>query len=178
MHVRWRSRKPVKPNHQPWRLYLVSDDNSVEEFAKVSRTILLFLPTTIAPDKCWFRVPSEGVDQACELLKEKGAKRALKLPVEVHFTHHSCNLPARSPAAVDAAVVSQPYVRCIKMSMHILKPIPSPSNKTSLHSSQHLYGGHKRLKIITDGALEFVRTGPGDVLKGLIKKVNSEVTVG
>jgi [acyl-carrier-protein] S-malonyltransferase len=32
--------------------------------------------------------------------------------------------------------------------------------------------------MIADGATEFYEFGPGDVLKGLIRKINPEVTVG
>ena len=122
----------------------------------------------------------EGIDKACELLKEKGAKRALKLPVGGAF-HSPLMQPASEElkAAIDAAVISTPICPVyqnvnaypqtdpVAIKQNLIAQLTAPVRWTQTVKN-----------MITDGATEFVELGPGDVLKGLIKKVNAEVIVG
>jgi [acyl-carrier-protein] S-malonyltransferase len=121
-----------------------------------------------------------GVDAACKALKEAGAKRALKLPVGGAF--HS---PLMHPAAekLQAAIMATTFhtpqcpvyqnvsakAECDKdvIQRQVLEQLTSPVRWTQ--SVQQM---------IADGAKTFYEFGPGDVLKGLIRKINSEVEVG
>lgn len=121
-----------------------------------------------------------GVDQACKALKEAGAKRALKLPVGGAF--HS---PLMQPAAerLEKAILattfhspSCPVYQNVSakgetdkalLQKQLLEQLTSPVRWTQ--SVQQM---------IADGATAFYEFGPGDVLKGLIRKINSEVEVG
>lgn len=122
----------------------------------------------------------EAVDAACVALKEAGARRALKLPVGGAF--HS---PLMQPAAEDlkAAILKtdfhKPFCPIYQnvtakaetepgiIRENLLKQLTAPVRWTQ--SVQNM---------IADSATEFYEFGPGDVLKGLIRKINSEVTVG
>ena len=121
-----------------------------------------------------------GVDAACKALKEAGAKRALKLPVGGAF--HS---PLMQPAAerLQTAIMGTTFhtPKCpvyqnvsAKAEMdkdviqrQVLEQLTSPVRWTQ--SVQQM---------IADGATTFYEFGPGDVLKGLIRKINPEVEVG
>lgn len=121
-----------------------------------------------------------GVDTACKALKEAGAKRALKLPVGGAF--HS---PLMQPAAekLQAAIMATTFHKPIcpvyqnvsaqaetdkdVIQRLVLEQLTSPVRWTQ--SIQQM---------IADGATAFYEFGPGDVLKGLIRKINSEVEVG
>lgn len=121
-----------------------------------------------------------GVDQACKALKEAGAKRALKLPVGGAF--HS---PLMQPAAerLEKAILattfhspSCPVYQNVSakgetdkalLQKQLLEQLTSPVRWTQ--SVQQM---------IADGATAFYEFGPGDVLKSLIRKINSEVEVG
>ena len=121
-----------------------------------------------------------GVDMACKALKEAGAKRALKLPVGGAF--HS---PLMQPAAerLQAAIMNTTFhaPKCpvyqnvsAKAEMdkdviqrQVLEQLTSPVRWTQ--SVQQM---------IADGTTTFYEFGPGDVLKGLIRKINAEVEVG
>ena len=121
-----------------------------------------------------------GVDQACKALKEAGAKRALKLPVGGAF--HS---PLMQPAAerLEKAILattfhspSCPVYQNVSakgetdkalLQKQLLEQLTSPVRWTQ--SVQQM---------IADGATSFYEFGPGDVLKGLIRKINSEVEGG
>ena len=122
----------------------------------------------------------DAIDAACVAMKEAGARRALRLPVGGAF--HS---PLMQPAAealreailktefrkpfcpiyqnVSAKAEKQPEV----IRENLLKQLTAPVRWTQ--SVQNM---------ITDGATEFYEFGPGDVLKGLIRKINPEVQVG
>lgn len=122
----------------------------------------------------------EAVDAACVTLKEAGARRALRLPVGGAF--HS---PLMAPAAEALAeainktefhkpfcpiyqnVTAKPSMNPEEIRENLLKQLTAPVRWTQ--SVQNM---------IADGATEFYEFGPGDVLKGLIRKINPDVTVG
>jgi [acyl-carrier-protein] S-malonyltransferase len=116
----------------------------------------------------------EGVDIACQKLTEAGAKRALKLNVGGAF--HS---PLMEPARIELQEAIE--------NVTILPPVcpiyqnvdPSPNTdpqKIKTNLITQLTGAVKWTqtieRMIADGATEFVEVGPGNVLQGLVKKVN------
>ena len=121
-----------------------------------------------------------GIDLACKALKEAGAKRALKLPVGGAF--HS---PLMQPAAqkLQDAIMATTFRTPIcpvyqnvsakaetdkdLIQRQVLEQLTSPVRWTQ--SVQQM---------IADGATAFYEFGPGDVLKGLIRKINTEVEEG
>jgi [acyl-carrier-protein] S-malonyltransferase len=121
-----------------------------------------------------------GIDAACKALKEAGAKRALKLPVGGAF--HS---PLMQPA----------MERLQKAIMHtdFYTPICPIYQNVSARAEKNKDVIQRQLleqltspvlwtqsvqQMIADGATCFYEFGPGDVLKGLIRKINAEVIVG
>lgn len=121
-----------------------------------------------------------GIDTACKTLKDAGAKRALKLPVGGAF-HSPLMQPAaeRLQKAILATTFHTPQCPVYQnvsakaetdkniIQQQLLQQLTSPVRWTQ--SVQQM---------IADGANEFYEFGPGDVLKGLIKKINPEVEVG
>jgi [acyl-carrier-protein] S-malonyltransferase len=121
-----------------------------------------------------------GIETACKTLKDAGAKRALKLPVGGAF-HSPLMQPAaeRLQKAILATTFHTPQCPVYQnvsakaetdkniIQQQLLQQLTSPVRWTQ--SVQQM---------IADGANEFYEFGPGDVLKGLIKKINPEVEVG
>jgi len=119
----------------------------------------------------------EGIDKACELLKEKGAKRALNLSVGGAF-HSPLMQPASEElqAAIKATTVSTPICPVyqnvnaypqtdpVAIKENLIAQLTAPVRWTQTVKN-----------MITDGATEFVELGPGEVLKGLIRKINPAV---
>jgi [acyl-carrier-protein] S-malonyltransferase len=120
-----------------------------------------------------------GIDKAIEALKDKGAKRALKLAVSGAF--HS---PLMEPARVELE-------EAIRNTLFSSPICPVYQNVTATPSSDpEIIKGNlvKQLtspvkwtqsiiNMIADGASSFTEVGPGSVLQGLIKKVNKEIPV-
>lgn len=120
-----------------------------------------------------------GVEQACEKMKEAGAKRALILKVGGAF-HSPLMEPARLELmeAIEGTKISTPvcpvyqnvstrgetHPRVIKE--NLIAQLTSPVKWTQ-----------SVRQMIADGAGEFVELGPGSVLQGLISKISKEVTV-
>ncbi len=119
----------------------------------------------------------KGIDMACEKLKEAGAKRALKLAVSGAF-HSPFMEPARQE--LEAAINSTPFSKpiCPIYQNVTAKPTTNPEEiKTNLIAqlTSPVRWTQTVQKMIADGATEFVELGPGNVLQGLIKKVNKDV---
>ncbi len=119
----------------------------------------------------------EGIDKACALLKEKGAKRALKLNVSGAF--HS---PLMKPAAEELQqailettfhtpicpvyqnVNAHPQTEAESIQQNLVAQLTAPVRWTQTVRN-----------MINDGATVFHEFGPGDVLKGLIRKIDANV---
>lgn len=122
---------------------------------------------------------NEAIAIACEKMKESGAKRALPLPVGGAF--HS---PLMEPARVEleAAIHSTEFNNPI---------CPVYQNVTALPSTDISVIKENLIKQLTapvrwtqsvqnmvnDGATEFIESGPGKVLQGLVKKIHREAEV-
>ncbi|MEH7382488.1 ACP S-malonyltransferase [Bacillus sp. JJ1533] len=120
---------------------------------------------------------AEGVKQACELAKEKGAKRAIPLEVSGPF-HSSLMEPA---AAKLRAVLDQIEINDANV------PVIANVNAAEMTSAQQIKENLvKQLYspvlwensvqyMLDQGVDTFIEIGPGKVLSGLIKKVNRRV---
>lgn len=122
----------------------------------------------------------EAIDKACKLLKESGARRALKLPVGGAF--HS---PLMQPAAEElkAAILKTDFKKpfCPIYQNVTAKTEVNPENireNLLLQLTNPVRWTQSVQQMITDGATEFYEFGPGDVLKGLIRKINPTIQVG
>lgn len=115
-----------------------------------------------------------GVDRACELLLAAGAKRALKLNVGGAF--HSPLMEA-AKIELEAAIVAteirqpicpiyqnidaKPYLDVASIKHNLIAQLTGPVKWTQTMQ-----------RMLADGASEFIEVGPGNVLQGLVKKVD------
>jgi [acyl-carrier-protein] S-malonyltransferase len=119
----------------------------------------------------------EGVDIACQKLTEAGARRALKLNVGGAF-HSPLMEPARLELqeAIEKVVVLPPVCPIYQN----VDPVPNTDpEKIKANLITQLTGAVKWTQtieqMIADGADDFVEVGPGNVLQGLVKKVNRAI---
>lgn len=115
----------------------------------------------------------EGIEAACPIMKEAGAKRALPLSVGGAF-HSPLMTPAREELAAAISSTEFHTPRCpiyqnVDASAHtsvdeirsnLIKQLDSPVRWTQ-----------SVLNMIANGAEEFIECGPGSVLTNLIKRI-------
>lgn len=117
-----------------------------------------------------------GIDKACALLTEAGAKRALKLNVGGAF-HSPLMEPAKVElqAAIEATVINAPV--CPIYQNVDAKAYTDPA-KIKDNLIAQLTGAVRWTQtvqnMLADGAEAFVEVGPGNVLQGLVKKVDRQ----
>ncbi len=116
----------------------------------------------------------EAINKACEVLKEKGARRALVLPVGGAF-HSPLMEPAREElaAAIEATTFSTP--NCPVYQNVTTKAVTDPSEiKKNLIAqlTAPVKWTQSVQNMIEEGATHFTEVGPGKVLSGLVKKIN------
>ena len=155
-------------------------DEKVVEICEAQKSGVVVAANFNCPGQIVISGETEAIDAACVAMKEAGARRALKLPVGGAF--HS---PLMAPAAEDLKEA------ILKTEFHtpfcpIYQNVTAKAEKNPDFIRENLL---KQLtapvrwtqsvqNMIADGATEFYEFGPGDVLKGLIRKINPEVTVG
>lgn len=119
----------------------------------------------------------EAVQEACRRLKEAGAKRALPLSVGGAF-HSPLMEPARIELAkaIEKAPISKPtcpiyqnvdalpHTDAAEIKGNLLKQLTAPVRWTQSVRN-----------MISDGAVEFIECGPGQVLTGLIGRIKKNM---
>ncbi len=119
----------------------------------------------------------EGVDQACSLAKEKGAKRALPLQVSGPF-HSILMKPAaeKFTTILDEIMINQAQVPVIS---NVLATAIMDAETIKAKLIEQLYSPvlweDTVRELIRLGVDTFVEIGPGKVLSGLVKKVDRNV---
>jgi [acyl-carrier-protein] S-malonyltransferase len=115
-----------------------------------------------------------GVDAACEKLTAAGAKRALKLNVggafhsplmeaaRVELEHAIVHTEIKAPVCpIYQNIDAKPYTDPEKIKHNLIAQLTGPVRWTQ--TVMHM---------IEDGATSFTEVGPGNVLQGLVKKVD------
>ena len=119
-----------------------------------------------------------GIDAACEKMLAAGAKRALKLKVGGAF-HSPIMEPARAELA-EAIHKTQFFTpKCPVYQNVNAKAETNPETiKENLIAqlTAPVRWTQTVINMIADGATDFTEVGPGNVLQGLVKKINKEVT--
>ena len=120
-----------------------------------------------------------AVEAACEVLKEKGAKRALILPVGGAF-HSPLMEPAREELAKAILETNLNTPSCPIYQNVTAAPTRDPALIRENLIAQ-LTGPVKWTQTIQhmrqDGAQVFTEYGPGKVLQGLVRKIDNEAQV-
>ena len=121
----------------------------------------------------------EAVNEACTKLKEAGAKRALRLPVGGAF-HSPLMEAARAELEQAIAEVefntpicpiyqnvdAMPHTDAESIKANLIAQLTAPVRWTQIAKN-----------MIADGVEAFTELGPGNVLQGLIKKVDANAVV-
>jgi [acyl-carrier-protein] S-malonyltransferase len=120
-----------------------------------------------------------GINKACERMKEAGAKRALPLKVGGAF-HSPLMEPARVELmeAIEATAISVPVCPVYQNVSTVGETDPATIKKNLIAQlTSPVKWTQSVQQMIADGATEFVELGPGNVLQGLINKINKAVAV-
>ena len=121
----------------------------------------------------------DAINEACEKLKEAGAKRALPLKVGGAF-HSPLMQPAKDElqAAIEKTEIhapicpvyqnvdGKPHTDSTEIKQNLIAQLTSPVRWTQCVQN-----------MIADGADDFTECGPGKALQGMITKINREVNV-
>ena len=150
------------------------DDDLVEKICLDSPGIIVAANYT-CPGQLVISGEINAVEQACESLKNKGARRAIILPVGGAF--HS---PLMEPAKIELAkaindilltppscpiyqnISSSPTNIPKEIKKNLISQLTAPVKWTSIIKN-----------MISNGATKFIEVGPGNVLQGLCKKIET-----
>ncbi|MGJ8591931.1 MAG: ACP S-malonyltransferase [Aquaticitalea sp.] len=117
-----------------------------------------------------------AVESACEAMKVEGAKRALLLPVGGAF-HSPLMEPARGELADAIENITFDKPMCpIYQNVNALGVLEEIAIKKNLMSqlTAPVKWTQSVQQMIADGATFFTEVGPGNVLQGLVKKIDRE----
>ena len=171
--------KACEINPSTMAAILALDDKRVEEICASIINEIAVAANYNCPGQVVISGSIKGIDEACKLLKEAGAKRTLILPVGGAF-HSPLMQPAKEELskAIEATTFNSPI--CPVYQNVVAKAVIDPAEIKANLISQ-LTGPVRWTQtveqMIADGATHFTEAGPGKVLKGLVQKINREVKV-
>lgn len=120
---------------------------------------------------------ADAVDRACELLKERGAKRAIKLNVSAPF-HCSLMMPAQERLEQDLKALQYSGFR-FPIVHNVDAAINSDETKVCDALTQQVSGPVKWLQSVrelkTNGVETVIEVGAGKVLSGLVRQIDRDV---
>lgn len=154
-------------------------DEKVEEVCASISDVVVEPANYNCPGQVVISGSIEGIDQACAKMTEAGAKRALKLKVGGAF-HSPLMAPAQEELAqaINQAVFTRPLCPVYQnvdgkphtdpeeIKANLIKQLTSPVRWTQDVQA-----------MIADGATEFVELGPGNVLQGLVRKIDRSMEI-
>ena len=171
--------KACEINPSAMAAILALDDKRVEEICASIINEIVVAANYNCPGQVVISGSIKGIDEACKLLKEAGAKRTLILPVGGAF-HSPLMQPAKEELskAIEATTFNSPI--CPVYQNVVAKAVIDPAEIKANLISQ-LTGPVRWTQtveqMIADGATHFTEAGPGKVLQGLVQKINREVKV-
>jgi [acyl-carrier-protein] S-malonyltransferase len=119
-----------------------------------------------------------AIHLACETMKEAGARRALVLPVGGAF-HSPLMEPAREElaAAIENTSFSNPACPIYQnvSTTAVIDPSEIKKNLVSQLTAPVKWTQSMQ-QMIADGATHFIEVGPGNVLQGLMRKIDRSLT--
>ena len=122
---------------------------------------------------------NKGIEIAIEKMKEAGAKRALPLPVGGAF-HSPLMEPARKE--LEEAIISTKFSTPICPVYQNATALPASDTEVIKKNlvaqlTAPVKWTQSVQKMVADGGTEFIESGPGKVLQGLVKKIHREAEV-
>lgn len=151
------------------------DDKIVEEVCQNTEGIVVAANYN-CPGQLVISGEINAINRACEAMKEAGAKRALVLPVGGAF-HSPLMESAREQ--LEAAIENTPFHKP-KCPIYQNVTASAVTNEKDIKSNLILQltapvrWTQSVQQMITDGATLFTEVGPGNVLQGLVKKIDRE----
>ena len=155
------------------------DDAKVEEVCASIEDEVVVPANYNCPGQIVISGSIKGIEKACILLKEAGAKRAIVLPVGGAF-HSPLMQPAREVLAKAIQEISIHEPLCPVYQNVIAKAVVDPDEiKTNLiwQLTGAVRWAQTIQQMVADGATHFTEAGPGKVLQGLVLKINKDVKV-
>lgn len=122
---------------------------------------------------------AQAVDKCCELAKEKGAKRAMKLAVSAPF-HCEMLKGAGEKLATELENVKIQDMQIPVITNVTADYVPSKEDIKPLlikQVSSSVRWEESIRKMIADGVDTFIEVGPGKALSGFVKKVTTDVKI-
>lgn len=151
------------------------DDDIVEKVCAMTEGIVVAANYN-CPGQLVISGEIEAINKACETLKEEGARRALVLPVGGAF-HSPLMEPAREElaAAIENTAFRKPICP-IYQNVSTVAVTDENTIKANLISqlTAPVKWTQSVQQMIADGATLFTEVGPGNVLQGLVKKINRD----
>ena len=170
--------KACEMNPSTMAAILALDDKKVEEICASIDHEIVVAANYNCPGQIVISGSNKGIEEACILMKEAGAKRALVLSVGGAF-HSPLMEPAKAELsyAIEKAHFNTPF--CPVYQNVVAKAVTDPL-EIKINLIAQLTGpvmwAQSVEQMIADGASHFTECGPGNVLQGLVAKINRDVT--
>lgn len=156
----------------------LEDDVVVEVCQQISSVGKAVVPANFnCPGQLVISGEEEAVKVACAMLKEKGAKRALMLPVSGAF-HSPLMMPAQEElkAAISMTEFKKPICPVYQNVDALPHTDPEEIKSNLIQQLTHSVQWTQEVtNMIENGCTEFVECGPGKVLQGMIAKIGKKI---